>query len=145
MLIKIRHVFFVLIFLGLLVGCKAPRLSQLLTNATATFVPETPPTPVEAGPTTQPTESTTTPFPTVNPSPLPKNVFDHFQDLAGHCRVKTRFGKILPGETVEEPILSEATIGKMWFSLSWRGGDLDLTLLDPNGNIVDRAFPMVIK
>jgi hypothetical protein len=143
--IKIRHVFFMLIFLGLLFACRMPRLP---TNATATLVTGTPsaltPTttrPPTIEPTARPTETAPTPFPTITLTPFPQNVFDNFQNRAGNCGVKTTFGKILPGETIEEAILSETTIGKLWFSLSWRGGDLDLTLLDPDGNIVDRAFP----
>lgn len=83
-----------------------------------------------------------TPSSTSTSTPLPKDIFDNFEELSGHCLVRTAFGVVPSGATVEEQALSDSTIGKLWFSLSWSGGDLDLTLLQPDGTVID---PSVIE
>lgn len=41
------------------------------------------------------------------------------------------------GATVEETVLVDSTIGLVTFSLAWPGSDLDLTLVQPDGTIID--------
>jgi len=79
------------------------------------------------------------PVPTLTLIPLPKDVFDNFEELSGHCKIKISFGVITSGAMVEEPIISDLTVGQIWFSLFWREGDLDLILIKPDGTLLDTA------
>jgi hypothetical protein len=76
-------------------------------------------------------------FPTATFSPLPKDVFDNFEELSGWCKVKTSFGVVMPGATVEEKVLSDMALGQISFSLSWSEGDLDLIIVQPDGTLLD--------
>ena len=81
---------------------------------------------------------TLAPVPTL--TPLPSDAFDHFDKLAGYCMIKTRFGEVMSGSLVEEQILSDLSVGKIWFSLYWSEGDLDLTLVQPDGTLLDPSI-----
>ena len=95
-----------------------------------------------AAPAPQPSP-TLTPFPTLASyptatlTPFPGDVFDDFQQAAGSCRLRAAYGQVSPGESVEETALVDSTIGHVWFSLSWREGDLDLVLIQPDGTVID--------
>lgn len=96
---------------------------------------------------------TLTPLPTFTPlsatltSPLPKGIFDLFQegifapDLVQdhHDIIKTAFGVITPDSITEEEILVETTMGDVEFSLFWEEGDLDLTLIQPDGKVIQNS------
>lgn len=55
----------------------------------------------------------------------------------GESVVSTASGVVPSGETVEESALLDSTIGSVSFSLFWPGSDLDLTLVQPDGRIID--------
>jgi hypothetical protein len=126
-------ILFVIVFAWLLAGCG----SQIQPMATATITAQK--TTLKPQPT-----MTLIPIPTLTPSPttplipLPKDVFDNFQKLSGDCKIKTAFGFVPSGETVDEQIVTDATIGQIKFSLFWNAGDLGLTLLQPDGKLMDQ-------
>ncbi|HZD55995.1 MAG TPA: SBBP repeat-containing protein, partial [Anaerolineales bacterium] len=49
----------------------------------------------------------------------------------------TTTGIVPSGATVEQSVLVDSTIGSMTFSLFWPGSDLDLTLVQPDGRVID--------
>jgi len=55
----------------------------------------------------------------------------------GESGVKTASGTVSPGGIAEQTVLVDSTIGSATFSLFWRGSDLDLTLVQPDGTIID--------
>lgn len=73
----------------------------------------------------------------ITPTPFPKDIFDNFAEVSGFCLVRRAIGAVQSGATVEEPVLSDSTIGRLRFSLSWSGVDLELTLLQPDGTVID--------
>jgi hypothetical protein len=86
------------------------------------------------------------PLPTSSPIPLPKGIFDPFQEsifdpitvpyrVPNHDDIiKTAFGVVHQNSMVEENVLVDSTMGYGLFSLFWEEGDLDLTLIQPDGN-----------
>ena len=44
---------------------------------------------------------------------------------------------ISSGKTVQEQVLIDSSIGKMRFTVFWRVGDLDLTLVQPDGSLIN--------
>jgi hypothetical protein len=100
----------------------------------------------EAGATSAPPRvpsSTLTPLPTFVlpstsiPGSLPVGIFDPFPETFHDNTIRRTFGVVSQGATVEEDILVDATIGQVWFSLSWGEGDLNLVLLPPEGSVID--------
>jgi hypothetical protein len=79
-------------------------------------------------------------FPTPTASPLPKDVFNGFQELSRSCKVKTAFGVVSPGEVVEEQVLRDETIQQIRFSLFGKSDELDLALVQPDGTVIDQAI-----
>ena len=55
----------------------------------------------------------------------------------GESGVKTASGTVSPGGMAEQTVLIDSTIGSATFSLFWRGSELDLTLVQPDGSIID--------
>jgi hypothetical protein len=55
----------------------------------------------------------------------------------GETVARTISGTVPSGETVEETIPVDSTIGSVTFSLFWPGSDLDLTLVQPDGRVID--------
>ena len=47
--------------------------------------------------------------------------------------------QVSSGNTVEETVLVNSTVGSATFSLAWPGSDLDLTLVQPDGRVVTPA------
>jgi len=89
---------------------------------------------------TPPATSTISPPPTISPTPLPplpENIFDIFPGPLNIDTVKTAFGSVPSGTVIEEHILSDTAIGSIRFSLFWREGNLDLTIIQPDGNVID--------
>jgi hypothetical protein len=139
---KISGVVFSVMFFGLsLSGCVGQIQSTTTTataiKPTATYEPLE--TPWGLGSIPAATLALYTPAPTLTFVPLPKDVFDNFEELSGHCKIKTAFGVITSGATIEEQIISDLTVGQIWFSLFWREGDLDLILIKPDGTLLDTA------
>ena len=60
-----------------------------------------------------------------------------YSKVYGEGVVKRVSGTVDPNSTVEQYITVDSTIGSMNFSLNWPGSDLDLTLVRPDGTIVD--------
>ena len=110
---------------------------EVLPSPTKTRTPESTLTAV-LSPTLAPVAlPSATPRPTATLPNLPKDIFDNFQDLALRCLARTAFGEVpSSGATVEEQVLSDSTIGYLSFTLSWDEGDLDLTLVQPDGSVV---------
>jgi hypothetical protein len=50
---------------------------------------------------------------------------------------RTASGIVPSGGTVEESVLVDSTMGSTTFSLFWPGSDLDLTLVQPDGRVID--------
>lgn len=46
-------------------------------------------------------------------------------------------GRVSSGDTVEQGMLIDSTIGSLTFSLDWPAGDLDFTLVQPDGSVID--------
>lgn len=75
--------------------------------------------------------------PTATLSPLPHGIFEPFPEQFYDNTVKMAFGLIFSGSTVEEPVLIDTSIGHMRFSIFWRVGDLDVTLIQPDGTLIN--------
>jgi len=60
-----------------------------------------------------------------------------YSKVYGESVVKRVSGTVLPNGTVEQNVMVDSTIGSMNFSINWPGSDLDLTLVRPDGSIVD--------
>lgn len=61
-------------------------------------------------------------------------------EVYGENVVKTASGIVPSGATVEESLQVDSTIGSMTFSLIWPGSDLDLTLVQPDGGVIDPSI-----
>jgi hypothetical protein len=100
--------------------------------------------------------NTATPLPTITlwptlslPAlpPLPKGIFDPFRESIYDPTsvqkadeiVKTAFGIVHQDSVVEEKIFVDSTMGDVVFSLFWEEGDLDLTLIQPDGNEINSS------
>jgi hypothetical protein len=131
----------------LIVGC-----SQTQPTMTATAIPKQTNTPLPVAtltplPTFIPLP-TLTPFPTIPPPPLPKGIFEPFQESIYESaplpmrneRIKTAFGVIPPKAMIEENILVDSAMSYTVFSLFWEGGDLDLTLIQPDGKEINPSM-----
>jgi hypothetical protein len=119
--------------------------------------------PIPVKPTITATESNVTPLPTwdfnsspltpvpiFTPPPMPvisNGIFAFFQSSSHDLEslrqrrgtiIKTIFGVVQPGDTIEEKISIDATMSYTGFSCFWEGGDLDLTLIEPDGMITDQ-------
>ena len=57
--------------------------------------------------------------------------------IYGEDVLRTASGTVPSGGTAEVKVLLDATIGSTTFSLFWRGSELDLTLVQPDGSIID--------
>lgn len=57
--------------------------------------------------------------------------------IAGQSTVNTASSSIGPGEMSEHGVGIDSTIGDARFTVNWGGSDLDLTLRDPEGNVID--------
>ena len=55
----------------------------------------------------------------------------------GERVVRAVSGTVSSGATAEESVLVDSTMGSMTVSLLWPGSDLDLTLVQPDGTIID--------
>lgn len=81
-------------------------------------------------------------------SPLPKGIFDPFQEFAfapilfqgNHETIKTAFGIITPGSIAQETLLVDSTMGPTVFCLFWEEGDLQFTLTQPDGKEIPGYF-----
>lgn len=60
-----------------------------------------------------------------------------YSKVYGESVVKRVSGTVLPNSTVEQNVAVDSTIGSMNFSINWPGSDLDLTLVRPDGMVVD--------
>ena len=78
--------------------------------------------------------------PTATLSPLPKGIFDPFPKEFYDNTVKLSFGVILSGATIEEQVLVDSSIGNMRFTVFYRVGELDVTLTQPDGNLVNPSL-----
>jgi hypothetical protein len=63
--------------------------------------------------------------------------FEILGRINGENILRTASGTVSSGGTAEEKILVDSTIGSTTFSLFWRGSELDLTLVQPDGSIID--------
>lgn len=135
----------ILISLLLMTGCNnqvEPTITPTITfkpTATSSLI---------ATPTFLPTFTPPPPLPTTTKTPLllPKGIFDPFQDsifdpisvpygFPNHDDIiKTAFGVVHQNSMVEENVFVDSTMGYGFFSLFWEEGDLDLTLIQPDGN-----------
>ena len=135
----------ILISLLLMTGCNnqvEPTITPTITfkpTATSSLI---------ATPTFLPTFTPPPPLPTTTKTPLllPKGIFDPFQDsifdpisvpygIPNHDDIiKTAFGVVHQNSMVEENVFVDSTMGYGFFSLFWEEGDLDLTLIQPDGN-----------
>jgi uncharacterized protein YegL len=55
----------------------------------------------------------------------------------GETVARTISGTVPSGETVEETVPVDSSVGSVTFSLFWPGSDLDLTLVQPDGRVID--------
>jgi subtilisin-like proprotein convertase family protein len=53
---------------------------------------------------------------------------------------KTDYGVIFSEKTVEEEVFVDSTQGRVVFSLFWEEGDLDFTLIQPDGKLIDSSM-----
>jgi uncharacterized protein YegL len=58
-------------------------------------------------------------------------------NVYGSSVVRSSSGVVAFGETVEERVLVDSSIGSITFSLFWPGSDLDLFIVKPDGSIID--------
>ena len=70
-------------------------------------------------------------------TPIPKTIFDPFPREFHRNTIKTGFGTILSDEIIEYQILVDNTLGGVHFDLTWDIGNLDLTLIQPDGMPID--------
>lgn len=54
--------------------------------------------------------------------------------------VRRKTGTVMPGETAVEQVLVDSTIGNATFLVSWLGSDVDLSLVRPDGTVIDPAI-----
>jgi hypothetical protein len=108
-------------------GCGCP--AQATGNPSST---DTPWATASPSPTTS---RTLKPSPT--PYPFPQGIFEPFPDEFYENTFKLAFGSVLQEEIAEEKILVDSSIGWAVFHLSWQSGDLDLTLVQPDGAVID--------
>jgi hypothetical protein len=131
----------------LIVGC-----SQAQTTMIATVIPKQTNTPLPVATLTSPTVTplpTFTPFPTMPPPILPKGIFNPFQESiyeptwiqkSTHEIIKTTFGFVLSDSVIEEKVLVDSSMGNVVFSVFCEEGDLDLTLIQPDGSVIDPSM-----
>ncbi len=69
-----------------------------------------------------------------------RSIFSHLMiKVYGESVVREASGTAPSGGTVEETVLVDSTMGSLTASLFWPGSDLDLTLVQPNGTVIDPA------
>lgn len=137
----------ILISLFLMAGCNSQ--TQPTITPTVTFKPMATSSPI-ATPTFLPPPTLAQPLPTKTPLPLPKGIFELFPEpifdpisvpynrVPNHDDIiKTAFGVVRQNSMVEENVLVDSTMGYGFFSLFWEEGDLDLTLIQPDGNEIN--------
>ncbi len=108
------------------------------------------PTPLYATPTSLPTATRTyTPLPptaTADENAQPSSpsserlgdIYNFFPvEIYGLNIVKTASGTVASAGTAEERVLIDSTIGMAMFDLFWQEGELDFTLIRPDGSIID--------
>lgn len=76
---------------------------------------------------------TFTSFPTPTLTSFPKDVFEDFNNLSGDCVIKTAYGSISPGKTVQEKLTVDEMMDGIVFSLSGQNANPDLSLSQPDG------------
>ena len=95
---------------------------------------------VPSQPAVSGSSSTSLPLsPTSTSLPFSENEFDDFQKLSGYCLVGTDYGVVLPGRILDIPFLSDSTIGQLTVALYWKEGELNMTLVQPDGTALDPA------
>lgn len=60
-------------------------------------------------------------------------------EIAGEDIIKIEKGKIKLEKKIIKKAFVDASVSGVTFSISWVGSDLDLTLIQPNGEVIDRA------
>lgn len=87
-----------------------------------------------------------TPLPTWTVSPtatlpaLPQSIFEPFPEEFHETTVKMAFGMLSSGTTVDEQLLIDSSIGTITIRVFWRGGDLDISLAQPDGSLIDSSI-----
>lgn len=67
-----------------------------------------------------------------------RSIFNYLMvKVYGEKVVRAVSGTVPSGATVEENVLVDSTMGSMTVSLLWPGSDLDLTLVQPDGSVID--------
>ena len=141
--------FFILI---LLLGCNSQQpaipttakpTDTLLPKATLTPLPTFAPLPTF---NSVPATTETSLFP-----PLSINIFN--PSLKGIYEperfvdniTKTVYGKVFSGDTIEEDVFTDSTQGRVILALFWEKGDLDFSLIQPDGQIIDSSTAKVVQ
>ena len=130
-----------------MVGCGG----QVQPTTTSIVVPTQINTPIpSATPNPLSTYTPSPPLPATLTSPLPRGAFEPFRDSifeptrfesAYNEIIKTSFGVITSGFIAEEKISVDSTMSYTTFSLFWEEGDLDLTLIQPDGKEIIPTTP----
>ncbi len=128
----------------LLLGCSTQQ--QIMTAApkqTNTPLPTFIPLPTF---TSVPATTETYLFP-----PLSINIFnpslEGFYEPASFVEniVKTDYGTFFSGDTIEKEVFADSTQGRVVFSLFWEEGDLDFSLIQPDGQPIDSSTVEVVQ
>ncbi len=61
-------------------------------------------------------------------------------EVADEQGLLDRTGRIRPSETVSEHVVVDASCGTLTVGVTWPGSDLDISLVAPDGTIIDRAI-----